>query len=318
MAREPYPEIEPYQTGYLDVGSGHRIYWEECGNPDGKPAVVLHGGPGSGCTPGNRGYFDPARYRIVIFDQRNAGRSLPYAGEPHVDLSQNTTQNLVQDMEALRESLGIERWLVKGASWGSVLGLVYAEAHPDRVSELLLISMGVGRRSETDLMTTGFAPLFPEAWRRFSEFAATAPEGDGVIDRYHRLLFDADPSVREEAARRWCEWEMAILPTASGPSPRFESPTYRLAFARIVTHYWRSGSWLEEGEILAKADRLAGIPGAILQGRLDLSNLSGSPWELANRWPGSELVFIEDSGHEGSQQFRDVLLSFTDRFAGRG
>jgi proline iminopeptidase len=212
--------------------------------------------------------------------------------------------------------LGIERWLVKGASWGSVLALAYAESFPERVSELILISMGTGRRMETDLLTVGLSPLFPEAWDRFSSFANQATKGETLIEKYHRLLFDDDPSVRKHAAREWCAWETAILPTAKAPSPRFESAEFRLAFARIVTHYWINGSWLEEGQLLANASRLASIPGVILQGRLDLSNLSGSPWQLAARWPAGELIFIEDAGHEGNKTFSEVLLEATDRFAG--
>jgi proline iminopeptidase len=303
-----FPEIEPYRTGFAEVGDGHQIYWEECGNPNGKPALVLHGGPGSGCSTNNRRYFDPSAYRVVLFDQRNCGRSKPHASEPRIDLSTNTTHHLVSDIDFLREMLGIERWLVKGASWGSVLALAYAEAFPSRVSELVLISVGSGRRAETDLLTYGLGRMFPSAWAELAEFASRA-EGANVLEQMNKLLLDSDPAICEAAAKHWIAWEMAMLPTASGPGPRFASASYRLAFARIVTHYWANGSWLREGQVLEEAGRLAGIPGCILQGRLDLSNLSGTPWQLAARWPESELVFIEDSGHEGSPTFGDVLLA---------
>ena len=307
-----FPEIEPYESGYLDVGDGNRVYWEQSGNPKGKPALVLHGGPGSGCSVNDRRTFDPELYRVVIFDQRNCGRSLPHASEPDIDLTHNTTHHLVADIELLRERLGIEKWLLRGGSWGATLALVYAERYPERVSEIILLSATTGRRLETDLLTVGLSRMFPEAWDRLRGFADEHGETGPILDACNHLLFS---EFREEAASLWCDWEMAMLPTAAKRFPRFESPEFRLAFARLVTHYWRNGSWLEEGEVLAKAGRLAGIPGAILQGRLDLGNLSGTPWELAAAWPGSELLFIEDSGHEGNRTFGDVLLEYTQKFA---
>ncbi|HLK13181.1 MAG TPA: prolyl aminopeptidase [Fimbriimonadaceae bacterium] len=313
MCPVPFPEIEPNRSGWLDVGDGHEIYWEECGNPAGKPVVVLHGGPGSGCSPGNRRYYDPALWRIILFDQRNCGRSRPHASLPTVDLSANTTWHLVSDMEALRGFLEVEQWLLQGGSWGASLALAYAERHPQRVSGMILLSATSGRRSETDLLTHGLGRILPAAWERLSSFASRAGEGLHVIEAYARLLFDPSPKVREEAARRWCEWETAILPTAPAPSPRYESPEFRLAFARLVTHYWSHGSWLEEGQLLRDAGKLAGIPGVILQGRLDLGNLSGTAWELAAAWPGSELVFVEECGHEGGKSFSDALLEWTHR-----
>lgn len=309
-----YPEIEPYDHGMLAVGDGHQVYWEECGNPGGKPAVVLHGGPGSGCTPKARRYFDPTAYRIVLFDQRNCGRSTPHASEPDVDLFTNTTQHLLADMERLRMERGIDRWLVYGASWGSALGLAYAERFPDRVSELVLTSVAAGRRSETHLLTRGLGPLFPEAWARFRDGVPTGDRSGDLADAYHRLLCDCDPAVRMKAARDWCDWEIAILPTAALPNPRYDSAAFRMAFARIVTHYWRHGSWLDEGVLIRNAGRLAGIPGVIVQGRLDLSNLSGTPWELASVWPGCDLVMIDDTGHEGGPGLSAAVIASTDRF----
>ncbi|MDI5980416.1 prolyl aminopeptidase [Amycolatopsis magusensis] len=304
-----HPETEPYRHGMLDVGDGNSLYWEECGNPAGKPALVLHGGPGSGCTPGARRLFDPERFRVVLFDQRNCGRSTPHASEPDIDLSRNTTHHLVADIEALRTALGIESWLVSGASWGSVLGLVYAERHPERVTGMLHSGVATGRRLETDLLTRGLGAMFPEAYARFRELV---PDGE-IAAGYHRLLFDPDPEVRERAARAWCDWEDAIVPTAPGPSPRYASPEFRMAFARIVTHYFANGSWLAEGAVLRDAGKLAGIPGVIVQGVLDLSNLVGTPWELARAWPGAELVLVDDTGHNNTPGLDAARVAALDR-----
>jgi proline iminopeptidase len=312
-----YPELEPYDHGMLDVGDGNRLYWETCGNPDGKPAVVLHGGPGSGCTANLRRYFDPAAYRIVVFDQRQCGRSTPHASDPTTDLSSNTTEHLLGDLETLREHLGIDRWLVFGGSWGSVLGLCYAERHPERVSEMVLMGIATGRRSETDLLTRGLAPLFPDAWARFRDAVPETDRDGDLADAYHKLLSDPDPEVRAKAASDWCAWEDAIIPVSTGHS-RFDDPDYRMAFARIVTHYFRTGSWLDEGVVLRDAHRLADIPGILVEGSLDLGNLIGTPWELAHAWPGSELILLADAGHETSTaSMVDTLVAATDRFARR-
>lgn len=311
-----YPEIEPYDRGMLDVGDGNLVYWEVCGNPAGKPAVVLHGGPGSGCTAGVRRYFDPSAYRIVLFDQRGCGRSTPHAGDPSTDLGTNTTEHLLGDLEHLRRHLEIDRWLVFGGSWGSVLGLAYAERHPDLVSELVLTGVATGRRLETDLIVRGLGRLFPEAWTRFRDGVPPQARDGDLAEAYSRLLNDPDPAVRANAAQNWCGWEMAIEPPSPQPNPRYQDPVFRMAFARIVTHYWRHGSWLEEGILLRQAGRLAGIPGVIVQGSLDLGNLLGTPWELAHAWPGSELEVIDHAGHNyGDPGIQDALITATDRFS---
>ncbi len=307
---ELYPDIEPYDHGMLDIGDGHLVYWETCGDPRGKPAVVLHGGPGSGCTARARRVFDPGRYRIVLFDQRGCGRSRPHASEPAADLSANTTWHLVADLEALRTRLGIDRWLVSGASWGSVLALAYAQRYPERVSEMLLAGVASGRRRETDLLTRGLGRVFPALWARLLGGLPEADRDADVCAAYHRLLFDRDPAVRDRAARDWCDWEEAIVPTSPSPNPRFDPPAYRL-----VTHYWSHGSWLEEGILLREAGRLAGIPGVIVQGDLDLSNLSGTPWEFARAWPGCELVIAGDTGHGNSPGETSARVLAADRFA---
>jgi proline iminopeptidase len=311
-----YPEIGPYDQGMLDVGDGNLIYWEACGTPDGKPAVVLHGGPGSGCTTGVRRYFDPGAYRVVLFDQRGCGRSTPHASDPKTDLSTNTTEHLLADLELLRQHLAVDRWLVFGGSWGSVLGLAYAERHPERVSEMVLTGAATGRRSETDLITRGLGRLFPDAWARFRDAVPEADRDGDLAEAYSRLLNDADPAVRAKAARDWCDWEVAIAPPSPQPNSRYDKPEFRIAFARIVTHYWRHGSWLEEGTVLREAGRLAGIPAVIVQGSLDLGNLLGTPWELAHAWPGSELVMIDEAGHDFSDPgVQEALVAATDRFS---
>ena len=262
-----------------------------------------------------RRYFDPGAYRVVLFDQRGCGRSTPHASDPTVDLGSNTTEHLLADLELLRRHLDIDRWLVFGGSWGSVLGLAYAERHPERVSELVLTGVATGRRAETDLLTRGLGQLFPEAWARFRDALPEADRDGDLADACHRLLQDPDPIVCAKAARDWCDWEVAILPT-SQPNPRYERPKFRMAFARIVTHYWRHGSWLEEGILLKEAGRLADIPAVIVQGSLDLGNLLGTTWELAHAWPRSELVLVDDAGHDyGEPGTTQHLVAATDRFS---
>jgi proline iminopeptidase len=312
-----YRDIEPYDHGLLDVGDGHRLYWEACGNPHGKPALVLHGGPGSGCTPASRRYFDPKLYRIILFDQRQCGRSTPHASAPITDLSTNTTQHLLADIERLRRHLDVERWLLFGGSWGAALGLAYAQTHPERVSEAIFTGVATGRRMETDLLTRGLGRLFPAAWTQFQSGVPPEQRAGDLSAAYSRLLHDADATVRANAARAWCDWEIASLPT-SAPAPRYESADFRLAFARIVTHYWRHGSWLDEGKLLENATQLAGIPGVIVQGNLDLGNLLGTPWELVQRWRGSELIVVDDAGHSaGAPGIVEALTQATDRYARR-
>ena len=319
--RELYPEIEPYDQGMLDVGDGNLIHWETCGNPDGKPAVALHGGPGSGWNPGIRRYFDPRAYRLVVFDQRGAGRSTPHASEPTTDLGCNSTEHLLADIELLRRHLGIDRWLVFGGSWGATLALAYAERNPKRVTEIVLAGVTTTRRSELDWLYGGVAPLFPGEWARFREGVAPAERDGNLIAAYSRLLEGPDPAVRAKAAQDWCNWELALLsPDADyRPSPRWTSPEWRLAFARIVTHFFRHAAWLEEGVLLRDASSLAGIPGVLVHGRLDLGAPLVTAWELARAWPDAELVIVEGAGHDSSHPVTTKsVLTALDRFAGRG
>ncbi len=314
---ELYPEIEPYDGGMLDVGDGNAIYWEVCGNPAGKPAVVLHGGPGSGCTPGMRRYFDPAAYCVVLFDQRGAGRSTPHASDHATDLSTNTTEHLIADIERLREHIGIERWLVYGGSWGVTLALAYAERFPGRVTEMVLVGVTMTRPSEIEWLYHGVGRLFPEEWSRFRD---GVPEGDrdgDLVGAYHRLLEGPDAAVREQAARDWCAWEEAVVASTPGyrPNPRYERPEFRMAFARIVTHYFSHSAWLEDGVLLREAGRLAGIPGIMVHGRLDLGSPLGTAWELARAWPGSELVVVETAGHDTrDSKMAATIVAALDRF----
>jgi proline iminopeptidase len=310
-----YPEIEPYDHGYLNVGDGNAVYWEACGNPDGKPALVLHGGPGSGCTPGMRRYFDPAAYRIVLFDQRGCGRSKPHVSDPEVSLAANTTQHQLADIERLRRYLGVDRWLIRGASWGSVLALAYAEQYPGLVTGLVLSGVGTGRRSEVDLLTRGLGRLFPAAWARFRDGVPEADRDGKLAAAYSHLLNEGNEDVRTKAARDWCDWEEAIVPTSPRPDLRYADPKFALAFARLVSHYWSNDHFLDDGALLRRAARLERVPGIVVQGSLDLINLLGVPWQLAGAWPGCELVLIEETGHGGSITLDAAIVAATDKFA---
>jgi len=316
-----YPEIQPYEHGMLEAGDGNLVYWETCGNPRGKPAVVLHGGPGSGCTEWHRRPFDPNAYRVVLFDQRNCGRSTPHASEPDVDLASNTTHHLIADVELLRQRLNVERWLVFGGSWGSILALAYAEQYPDRVTEMVLFGVATGRRAEADwLFRGGVSAFFPEQWERLRA-ALPAAERDGdIVEAYHRLLFDPDPAVRGKAAFEWCMWESATpaWPPAPGLAQRFNDPKFALAFARLVTHFVRHDAWIEDGSLLRDAGALAGIPGIIVNGRFDFQAPIGNAWELKRAWPRAELVIVDNAGHAADNaDLTAALVRATDRFSGQ-
>jgi proline iminopeptidase len=316
-----HPPIEPYDHGLLDVGDGNRVYWETCGNPDGTAAVVVHGGPGAGCTESQRRSFDPARYRAVLFDQRGCGRSTPHASDPATDMAVNTTDHLIADMERLREHLGIERWLLYGGSWGSTLSLAYAERHPERVAAIVLVAVTTTRRSEIDWLYRGVGRFFPEALERFR---AAVPEASSdatpdVLAAYARRMDDPDPDVRARAAQEWLTWEDAVISLESNGRPGAYSdrpPDAALAFVRICARYFATGAWLEEGAILRDAGRLAGIPGALIHGRHDLGCPLITAWELARAWPGSELHVVGDSGHTGSAAMAARIGAAIDGLAG--
>jgi proline iminopeptidase len=313
-----FPEIAPYASGMLEVGAGNAVYWETCGNPDGKPAVVLHGGPGSGCGTWWRRFFDPDAYRLVLFDQRNCGRSTPHASDPTTDLTSNTTAHLVGDIESLRKQLGIERWLVLGGSWGSTLELAYAETHASQVSELILFGVTTGRHSEWDwAFRGGLALFFPEQWERLE----TEVESDGdIVAAYHRLLSDTDAGVRARAAEAWCLWESATpdWPPKTGLAERFRDPRYAVAFARIVTHYAKHYAWLEDGVLLRNATALVETPGVLINGRFDFQAPIANAWALKEAWPSAELVIVDDAGHGTSGGIDGAIVQATQRFAPTG
>ena len=304
-----YPEIEPYASGFFEARDGNRVSWETCGAPAGKPALVVHGGPGSGCSPFFRRFFDPTAYRIVLFDQRNCGRSLPSASDAATDLASNNTQSLVADMEGLREQLDIDRWLLCGGSWGSTLSLAYAERFPDRVAQMVLFGVTTGRHSEVDwAFRGGLARFFPEQWKRLVAFAGDADPVGAIA----RRLADADERVRREAASEWCLWESA---PATEPAPRFRDPDYALAFARIVTHYMRHNLFLEDGELLRGAGALAGIDGVLVNARGDLHAPRANAQALAEAWPRARLVTVDESGHGTGPEVSRAIVQATDAFA---
>lgn len=315
-----YPAIEPFATGRLETGDGDQLYWETCGSPSGKPAVVLHGGPGSGASPWFRRLFDPNSYRVALFDQRNCGRSRPHASDPAVALDRNTTQELLGDIERLREQLEVDRWLVVGGSWGCALGLAYAEAHPDRVTGLIVFGTTSGRRSEVDwLFRGGLARFFPEQWQVLKT-AVGAEQDAEVVEACGRLLECGDTEVRRRAATAWCAWESATphWPPSSGPSSvldeRFRDPDYALAFARIVTHYVRHDLFLEDGALLEGAGALADVPGVIVHGRLDFQSPLQSACDLHQAWPRSRLVVVDDAGHAANAPVGRQIVAATDEF----
>lgn len=313
-----YPEIEPYDRGMLDVGDGNVVYWETCGNAHGRPAVVLHGGPGSGCSPTFRRFFDSGAYRLVLFDQRNCGRSTPHAGDPNTDLASNNTANLIADIELLRKHLDVDRWLVFGGSWGSTLALAYAETHPARVTEMILFGVTTGRHAEFDwTFRGGLARFFPEQWERLRAAVPAAERDSDIVDGYHRLLNDPDPSVRRRAAEAWCLWESATpaWPPTTGLAERFRDPHYALAFARIVTHYVRHNAWLEDGVLLRGATALAETPGILVNGRFDFQAPLANAWELSAAWPPAELVIVDGAGHSLNANLNRELVRATDRLA---
>jgi proline iminopeptidase len=316
-----YPPARPYDQGMLDVGDDNHIYWETCGNPEGKPAVVLHGGPGGGCYPGHGRAYDPERYRLVLFDQRGCGRSTPHASDPAVDMSVNTTAHLIADLERLRQHLGIERWLLNGISWGTTLALAYAERYPERVSEIVLNGVSTAERGDLEWLYRDARMFFPEQWERFAA-GSGVPRDTPCLDMlaaYARLTGHPDPAVREKATLDWCAWEDAVLSTEGlGGVFSGRPPAAMLALVRICAHYYSNAAWLEEGVLVREAGRLAGIPGLLIHGRRDMSCPVASAWRLSRAWPGAELRIIEDAGHIGSTATMDCLIETMDRFARPG
>jgi proline iminopeptidase len=310
---ELYPALEPYASHRLAVDPPHELYVEECGNPKGLPVVFIHGGPGGGCNGDSRRYFDPLRYRIVLFDQRGCGRS-----RPHAELSHNTTQDLVADMERIRAKLGIERWLVFGGSWGSTLALVYAEAHPERVLALVLRGIFLATQAELDwFYQQGINNIFPDHFQEFTA-AIPVPERADLLRAYHRRLTSPDEEVRRRAAEAWSLFEArcsTLLPSEATIS-HFTEPEIAMAIARLECHYFVNGCFLAEDQIIRDLRKLRAIPCVIVQGRYDAVCPPVSAWRLKQAWPEVELQLVQDAGHSASEAGnRSALVQATDRFA---
>lgn len=318
--REMYPSIEPYEHGMLPVGDGHEIYWEVCGNPEGKPVVFLHGGPGGGCNPDQRRYFDPAKYRIVLFDQRGCGRSVPHASAPDADLSTNTTWHLVADIERLREHLGIDTWQVFGGSWGSTLALSYAQTHAERVTELVLRGIFTLRESEIHwFYQEGASQLYPDAWEKYLSVIPEAERGE-LVAAYNRRLFNPDPAVHVPAGVEWTVWEnstVRLIPNEAAIAEARADEASAVAFARIENHYFSNAGFMEDGQLIRDAaEKLAGIPGVIVQGRYDVCTPAQTAWDLHRAWPEAEFHLIADAGHSATEPgIVDALVRATDNFA---
>ncbi len=310
-----YPEIEPFETGFLDVGDGHTIYWERVGTKGAKPAVFLHGGPGGGSSPLQRRLFDPRLYDVLLFDQRGCGKSTPHAG-----LEANTTWHLVADIERLRALMGVEKWLVFGGSWGSTLALAYAETHPEHVSELVLRGIYTLTKGELDwYYQFGVSEMFPDRWEMFQ---APIPENErhDMMGAYRRYLTGTDRKKQLECAIAWSTWEGATITLLPNPdyAAHFGEDDYAIAFARIENHFFVHAGWLEEGQLIREADRLQGIPGVIVHGRYDMPCPLRFAWELAKAWPDGKLHVIEGAGHAYSEPgILDRLIRATDAFAGK-
>jgi proline iminopeptidase len=312
--RQPYPAIAPYNQGFLQVSTLHRIYYEECGNAQGQPVVFLHGGPGGGLVPLYRQMFDPQRYRIVLFDQRGCGQSTP-----HAELQENTTWDLVSDIETIRQHLGIDRWVVFGGSWGSTLALAYAQTHPDRCKGLILRGIFLLRQQEIDwFYQSGASNIFPDAWEGYLAPIPVAERGDLVRAYYQRLTSD-DGTVRATAAKAWSVWEGSTSKLLVDPDiqSRFSADAFADAFARIECHYFTNGGFFEhDDQLLRHCDRIQSIPTVIVQGRYDVVCPMRSAWDLHKALPQAELMVIPDAGHSMTEAgIMTALLDASDRFA---
>ncbi|MGH8927685.1 MAG: prolyl aminopeptidase [Acidimicrobiia bacterium] len=311
-----FPPIEPYDRGMLEVGDGHRIYWEACGNLHGRPALYLHGGPGSGFSPGQRQFFDPGAYRVVLFDQRGSGRSRPLASGADADLTTNTTPHLIADIEALRTLHAVDSWTILGLSWGTTLGLAYAQAHPERVDALVLALVTTTSRREVEWLTHDVGRIFPREWERFATAVPARLREMRLVDAYAELLNDPDAQVRHQAAVEWCAWEDAHVSLTPGhrPNPRFADPEFRLRLARLVTHYWSNAAFLAEDQLLRDAALLNGIPGILIHGRYDVSSPLETPWRLSQAWTTSRLKVLDDAGHGGDETFPNAVADAVSEF----
>ena len=307
-----YPPIDPFDQHVMDVGDGHTVYFEQCGNPDGIPVVVLHGGPGGGCSPSMRRYFDPEKYHVILFDQRGCGRSKPFAS-----VTNNTTWDLVADIERIREHLGIDQWIAFGGSWGATLALIYAETHPDRVRNIVLRGVFMMTQAELDWFYGGGAGKFwPDLWARFTSLIPE-DEHDDLIAAYHRRLFCGDIPTEIKYGKAWSAWENALASIHSS-GWTYEGPgDYSRAFARLENHYFTNAGFLEfDGQILANVPRIAHIPGVIVQGRYDMICPPTSAYHLSQAWPNAELKMVRNAGHALSEPgISAELVRTMDRIA---
>ena len=313
--RTLYPEIQPYETGMLDVGDGHSLYWELTGNPDGKPAVMLHGGPGGGSSPDHRRQWNPEKYKILVFDQRGCGKSTPYAS-----LENNTTWDLVDDIEKLRTQVSkVDKWQVFGGSWGSTLSLAYAQKYPERVTEIILRGIFLFDQYEIDWMYAagGASQVYPDKWEEFEALIPESERGD-MVEAYRKRLTSDDKDLQLRAAQTWSKWEgdiVTLLPSAA-TIEHFTSPEVAVAVARIENHYMANDGWFEQGQLLKGAEKLRGIPGVIVQGRHDTCTPPAAAWALKKAWPEVDLQIVPDGGHLFNEPcILDGLVRATDRFA---
>ncbi len=298
---------EPFRTGYLQTSESNEIYWETCGNPEGKPALFLHGGPGSGIKPVYRSHFNPEKFLIVSLDQRGCGRSRPLATDPTTDLSTNNTKALIADIEELRKSLQIEAWLVLGISWGTTLSIAYAQTHPERVTEMVLAAVTTTSRAEITWITEGIRKIFPIQWEKFRNAVEVKP-GQRLIDAYYEHITHLQQEIREKTAKAWCEWEdvhVSMDPNHK-PSAHFNDLEFCLLFSTLVIHYWKHSGFMRENEVHENIHRISHIPATLIHGRLDISSPLSTAWELHKKWKASELIVLDNAGHGGVQMKQEM------------
>lgn len=311
-----YNDIQPYDQGLLEVGGGHSVYWETCGNPKGKPVLVVHGGPGSGATAYWRRFFDPKRYNIILFDQRGCGRSIPHAGDTIEALKENTTAHLISDIEKIRTLFHIEKWMIFAGSWGTTLALAYAVSFSEHITELVMWAVVTTQKHEIDWLTWTMGELFPH---EFENLLSLLPDTivDGNIPlEYNRLLMSPDPKIHIPASIAWCAWEdrIATLGNMVVPSPRYQNDRFRLGFTRLVTHYFGHYAFLPDNFIIGKIENLRNIPIIMVRGRLDIASPLSSAWSIHQSLPLSDLYLIEDAGHGGAETMHLILVGATNYF----
>ena len=316
-----YTDPGPREGGHLAVEHGHAVFWEVAGNPDGLPALVLHGGPGGGCSSVHRQLFDPSAYRVILMDQRGCGRSMPHAAETLEALEANTTAHLIADIERLRAYLGVERWLVLGGSWGTTLALAYAQRHPDRVRAMVLAGLATTRADELDWLYWHVRRMVPAEHAAFRAHVGGGESAAQLIDAYAARLADPDPEVHQAAADAWCAWEAALVEVdpAAQPAPRWRDPAFRLAFARIVTHYFGQSAFLEDGALQQGMAGIADIPAVLIHSRFDPSTPYSTAWELSQLWPAARLVTLAGALHSiAAGAVGEAVVAATDGFRADG